>query len=296
MAKSLDSKEFYKQSGRMTGLTGNKLLVEDLPKDIPTLVSIVQGLIIHQWLTWAYKIDAPSQDRSSAVQIRPAEGILDRILLEDNSPLTKARSPSDRLPGNCRQFTVVLTALLRAQGTPARARCGFGCYFGTKASEDHWVCEYWNAEQQRWILVDAQIDATQRGIFPIDFDPLDVPRDKFLVAGAAWTRYRSGDADQTSFAISPLNESGAWLVAQNMIRDFAALNKMEMLPWDIWGAMPPVVKEVEGEQLVFFDRLAMLAVDPDGKFSELRELYEEDDRFRVPSSVYNHSLSRDEHV
>jgi hypothetical protein len=295
MAEGHDSKVFYTQPGCMTGVI-DKLSTEDLPKDIPGLVSTVQGLIIHQWLTWAYHIDAPAEDRSSAVHIRSAEGIIYQIQLEDDNPLTIARSPSNRLPGTCRQFTVLLVALLRAQGTPARARCGFGGYFGSKAFEDHWVCEYWNAEQQRWILVDAQIDATQKKLFSIDFDVLDVPRDKFLVAGTAWTQYRSGEADQHSFAITPLKESGAWIVAQNMMRDFAALNNMELLPWDIWGAMPSPGKEIGAEQLAFFDRLALLTADPDGKFPELRELYEHDDRVRVASSVYNHILSRDENV
>jgi hypothetical protein len=35
---------------------------------------------------------------------------------------------------------VLAAAMLRAQGTPARARCGFGGYFGSGAFEDHWVC------------------------------------------------------------------------------------------------------------------------------------------------------------
>jgi hypothetical protein len=131
---------------------------------------------------------------------------------------------------------------------------------------------------ERFLLSNpAQIDATQQAIFPTDFDLLDVPRDKFLDAGAAWTQYYLGETDQASFAITPLKESGAWLVTQNMMGDFAALSSMEMLPWDIWGAMPPPVKEVEGEQLILFDHLAVLTGDPDGNFSELRELYEHDD-------------------
>ena len=32
-----------------------------------------------------------------------------------------------------------------------------GGYFGTRTFEDHWVCEYWHAEQ-RWALADAELD------------------------------------------------------------------------------------------------------------------------------------------
>ena len=28
---------------------------------------------------------------------------------------------------------------------------------------------------------------------------------------------------------------GLWFVAGNVMRDFAALNNMEMLPWDVWA-------------------------------------------------------------
>ena len=60
--------------------------------------------------------------------------------------------------------------------------------------------------------------------------------------------------------------------------------------------MSLVIKKIEGERHVFFDRFAILIIGLDGEFAELREFYEEDDRFRVPSSVYNHLLSSDEHV
>ena len=30
---------------------------------------------------------------------------------------------------------------------------------------------------------------------------------------------------------------GYWFIAGNLVRDLAALNKVELLPWDDWGAM-----------------------------------------------------------
>ena len=93
-----------------------------------------------------------------------------------------------------------MTAVLRAHGTPARARCGFGGYFGTGWFEDHRVCEYWDAAQQSWRLVDAQVDDQQRGWFGVDFDLTDVPATASWPAGgpgrrpgrAPSTRPRSG--------------------------------------------------------------------------------------------------------
>jgi hypothetical protein len=55
-----------------------------------------------------------------------------------------------------------LIAALRAKGIPARGRCGFGAYFNPPFFEDHWVCEYWDADKERWILVDTQFDEVWR--------------------------------------------------------------------------------------------------------------------------------------
>ena len=125
--------------------------------------------------------------------------------------------------------------MLRAQGVAARARCGFGAYFEKGKFVDHWVTEYWNEAQKRWVLVDAQLDARQRELFKVTFDPLDVPRDQFLVAGDAWRLCRAARPIPMQFGI--LDMHGLWFVAGNLIRDVAALNNHEMLPWDVWGAM-----------------------------------------------------------
>ena len=186
-----------------------------------------------------------------------------------------------------------MTALLRARGTPARARCGFGGYFGTGIFEDHWVCEYWRTGQQRWVLVDAQIDGQQRRWFDIDFDVTDVPRDRFVVAGQAWAQCRSGAADPAKFGLSTINEAGDWFIAGNLMRDAAALRNIELLPWDCWGAMPTPDDPIGSELAALFDRLAALTQTPDASAAQLRQLCQ-DGRLRVPPAVRNHLRDRDE--
>ncbi|MGH7536797.1 MAG: hypothetical protein ACREMG_14625 [Gemmatimonadales bacterium] len=51
------------------------------------------------------------------------------------------------------------------------------------------------------MLVDPQFDDRWRANLRIDHDILDVPRDRFLVAGDAWAQYRSGQADPAKFGI-----------------------------------------------------------------------------------------------
>jgi hypothetical protein len=289
------NEDFYRQPGMMTSAGRYAPLLDDLPREIASLAGIAQGLLLHEQIAPNYGVEL-SDERRATVHIRPVEGLLERLTAEDSRPLGVARAPEARLAGNCRHFTVLLVTMLRAQGTLARARCGFGGYFGTGAFEDHWVGEYWHAGEQRWVLADAQIDKLQRDFFPIDFDLMDVPRDRFVIAGDAWARCRAGDADPANFGITPLNESGDWLIAQNLLRDAAALNNMEMLPWDVWGAMPRPGDPFDDDLLAFFDHLAGLTHAPDAEFAGLRALYARDDRLRVPPTVRNSVLNQYQEV
>ena len=125
---------------------------------------------------------------------------------------------------------------------------------------------------------------------------MDVPREKFLVAGDAWRLCRDGDADPAKFGLSLLNEAGYWWIAANLVRDVAALNNMEMLPWDVWGAMPAPDEIIGDERYALFDRLAGLTRVPDATFADLTAAYTQDTRLRVPATVYNAVLNRPEPV
>lgn len=281
-----DDLAYYTAPSTMTSAGRYASLFDTLPRDVAGLATVAQGLLVHEHIAPAYGVVLTDEDRGS-VHIRPVEQLLERILTRDDRPLDTARAVADRVAGNCRHFTVLMVAMLRAQGTPARARCGFGGYFVDGLFEDHWVCEYWHAEQERWRLVDAQIDEKQRGMFRIDFDLTDVPRDRFLIAGEAWARCRAGAADPNVFGLSPLNEAGYWWIAGNLMRDVAALDNIELLPWDCWGAMPKPHEEIDDGRGSLFDHLAGLTKAPDAAFTELRRLGQEDERIRVPSAVYN---------
>ncbi|PRY38115.1 transglutaminase domain-containing protein [Umezawaea tangerina] len=276
----------YTTPGPMTSAGRHSALLEQLPDDLAGLVSAGHGLLIHEHIAPNYGVELSAADRAP-VHLRRVEDLLDRIASRDDRPLTEAREPRDRVAGNCRHFTVLLVTALRARGVPARARCGFGGYFGGGTFEDHWVAEYHDAEQDRWVLVDGQIDDVQRGMFPIDFDPLDVPRDRFLVAGDAWLRCRAGTADPDGFGLAVIGETGMWWIAGNLVRDAAALLGTEVLPWDGWGAMPGPDEEITDDLTALFDRLATLTLTPDESAAELRELFL-DERLRIPPTVHNH--------
>jgi hypothetical protein len=288
--------EFYARPAALTSSGKHGRFFDELPSDVDQLVRAIQHLVVYDVVAADFYGFSIPEGRQSEIHIRPMEKMLDRILSLNERELTVPRPVDKRLVGRCRHFVLLLIAILRAKGIPARGRCGFGAYFNPPYFEDHWVCEYWNAGEQRWILVDTQFDEVWREKLNIKHDILDLPRDQFLVAADAWNRCRTGEADPSKFGIDFAGLRGLWFIAGSLVRDLAALNKMEMLTWDIWGAQPQPDRALENEQLAFFDRLAAIICAPDTSFDELREYYAKDDRLRVPATVFNAVLNRPEAI
>jgi hypothetical protein len=263
-------------------------LFDDLPRGPERLAGVVQGLLMHQHVASTYPVNLSSA-QIEQVHVRSVEEMLTEIVAHDARPLPTARPAGERQVGVCSHFTLMHVAMLRRQGVPARARCGFGAYFHKGKYVDHWVTEFWSENRHAWVLFDAQIDAHQRALFNTPFDPADVPRDQFLVAGDSWRLCRAGKADPMDFGI--LDMFGWWMIAGNVVRDIAALNNREMLPWDGWKPMPGPDGEVD---FALFDRLAALSHEPDAHFDELREVYASS--LAVPPQVMNAVRNRLETV
>jgi len=265
----VDPLGYYLGQGVMTDPGPHKALYDGLPRDVASLCQVVQGLLLH--IFWAKRYGVTlSAEREGEVQIRPVQRKLARLQELDDAPLTVARPVERRLVGNCRDFAVVLCSFLRHAGIPARARCGFGVYFTPGRYEDHWVTEYWHAAERRWVLVDGQIDALQREVLRPPFDPLDVPRDQFIIAGKAWLMCRAGAANPDHFGIFEYH--GLGFVRGNLVRDFLALNKIEILPWDDWGMIPRTPEEVLADAALM-DQIAGLTLRGNEAFAAVRDIY-----------------------
>jgi hypothetical protein len=283
----------YAKPGPMTSAGKYADLLRTLPRELPALTSAIQGLQVHEYMLEGYGVSVPDS-RKRETHLRRLDHMLGAMQARDSRPLDRTREPNDRLIGVCRHFTLWFVGALRAHGIPARARVGFASYFNPPQFEDHWVGEYWNEKEKRWVLVDAQLDALQRKGMKIDFDPLDTPRDRFVVAHEAWTGCRSGKLDPKRYGFSPVNMTGLWFIAGDLLRDATALNGVELLPWDVWGAMTKPDEEITPDALAFFDRLAKLTAAPEEHARELSSLYASDARLRPGASVWNDRTQADE--
>jgi hypothetical protein len=274
--------EYYAAPGPMTDLTGVPADVFDgLPTDPVGLCRAVPGLLVHEMWASAYGFEVP-EDRLTDLQSRSAVEMTDVIRRLNAGPLSAARPVEQRMVGNCRHFSTLSCALLRRAGIPARARCGFGMYFEPGKYVDHWVTEYWNEAEHRWVRIDAQLDDAQRAAITPEFDTEDLPPGPFLPAGEAWQQCRTGRAEPGDFGIFEF--WGLWFVQANVVRELAALNKVELLPWDVWGAMA-FQEKPDAATASLTDTVAGVIVA--GDVRAIRTVYEESDDLRVPDKVFD---------
>ncbi len=227
-----DSLAFYAAHGVITDPREQAHLLDGLPADLPGLARVVQGLLIHPTETEHYGVDL-TRVQKKEVYIRAVSEMLERIHRMDARPLGEARDPGERLVGNSRDHAVLLCAMLRQQGRPARVRAGFCAYLSDTITIDQWVCQVWDAVSARWRLVDAQIDEVQRKSHQVTADTFDLPDDQYYTAARAWTLCRARKAKSGNFGFN--RKKRGWNFLKNqLLLDLAALNKMELLQDEHW--------------------------------------------------------------
>jgi hypothetical protein len=183
-----------------------------LPADPARLACIARDLMIHRLEGELFRHSIPRDRLRSDAETRYLDDILRIIMRRTDAPLTRRREAGDRFVGVCRDFALLHCPFLRNAGVPARLRTGFADYFGSDGFHgDHVVTEYWDTARG-WLLADPQLaDPAVTAAFGVEFDPMDVPRDRFLVAGAAWRAIRASEIDPSTFGHGPM--AGAWFVA-----------------------------------------------------------------------------------
>ena len=236
----------YSTPGPLTTFDPSQLsIVGGLERDPVALCRVAQGLVIPPDLATAVGIPA---ERHGERNIRPANKMLAVILDLNASSLDAPRAPVERIVGTCRDFSVLSVSLMRAHGMRARSRCGFASYFKPPTFLDHWVTEYWRSEEQRWVRIDSEILG-----LPFVSEPDDLKAGEFLSGGEAWMLCARDGIDANLFGVDGVPENfGIGEVRGNAVRDLAAMNKLEMLPWDEWSRMELSYKNEAGAD---FDRL-----------------------------------------
>jgi hypothetical protein len=279
------SLEFYVSHSRFSDPGPQAGWLDGAPSDVAALREASAQLVFHYWAQGDITQHGFPASRGEEINLRYAEDMFARLRELDPAPPGGRRDPLHRIVGCCRDFTLLFVSMARHHGIPARARVGFASYLLPGWYLDHVVAEVWL--DGAWRLVEPQLPTGFRD--PVDgsaFDLFDVPRDRFLAGADAWTAARAGDVDPARLVVSPDLDvpflRGLPYARHNLVLDLAALNKHEMVLWDVWGVIDDDAAELTPAELARADELAELMADVE--VEQLRVVFEADD-VRVPPVI-----------
>ena len=271
-------KHFYREHSKITSPGCYQALFDALPEDKEQLLEIVQGLLLHRVDGHLLGVDI-AEARLAELEIRTVENMLASILCLDNRPLHEARPPQLRLLSSCRNFAVLYCSFLRHKGIAARVRTGFSHYlFG--GTQDHVLTEYWDNAAVRWKLADTRLISAYRrkAKVPETLEALDVQAPHFYLAGDIWLRCQYSQDQPSRYGYGLIRSiRGLRHIQDKVIQDLAALNKMELLPWDCWGYMVwdlPNVAPSLPEHIALIDRVSRATTAHELDLEKIIQLYQ----------------------
>ena len=267
-----------------------KEFILSLPNDIPFIGMLICGQITHPSMYFTepspYLEDTYFGKFASYPKHRfknedelyiTAVSMIAGILHLDETGFTKNRDVTKRITVSCRHASVLFSAILKAKGIPCRSRAGFMDFGNTGDSYmEHWVNEYWDFNENRWVLVD--VDGYYEYEQRFGYSQFDLPRRKFVTASEAWIGLRKNTLNKKLdvFSLNPLDG-----VCEYLFMDFHALMNNEIFysyqPLYLRGGLH-TLSESELQEL---DRLAELLSEPDENMEQIENLWTTNDKFSV---------------
>jgi hypothetical protein len=114
---TLNPHTYYARQGQVSDPGEYAHHLDALPDDLPGIITAIQGVMLH--LHWATRYGVTlNRVRQEEVNLRSVRDRLAKIFELQDTPLTEPRPLSKKTAGTCRDFTLLLTSILRHQGIP----------------------------------------------------------------------------------------------------------------------------------------------------------------------------------
>ncbi len=289
--------EYYRTQSVVSDPGRTAEWLDDVPPDLAEIREAAGRMVFHYRANGDLADHGFDPGRLAEINLRYADDMFSRIRDLNGASPSAPRPPLERMVGCCRDFSLLFVAMARHHGFAARSRVGFASYFVPGWNIDHVVPEVW--DQGRWRLMEPEIEPGF--VDPTDgteLDPLDLPRNRFIVGPQAWRDCRAGTADPETFVVAPHLEQPflrSWPYLQhNLVLDLVALTKQDMVLWDTWGVIDSV-EPVDEPTAQRMDGLAARLLDPGLTVDEIRLLADQDG-LRVPAEVTLHDPVDGTHV
>ncbi len=288
---------FYLQTSTYTYLGPYSDFARELTDDIEELCILQRMQTIHPMV---FTIDKNIRNHSDSVFgdmtkipidrlnneediYQTALSIFSELLRRDNT-YSVHREAKNKIHIVCRGNALLLASILKAKGIPSRVRVGFSKYHFKNKYDDQWNTEYFDMNQNKWIMVDSSGIGGDT-IVPIDM--INVPKDMFLTAAEAWLSIRNHTISDEIVIYDTGGYSGLKAACLELMNDFNSLmnNEKSFLfePNFIheYKNNQYVVKDFSEEELKELDDLAELMQDCDKNFEKLYSFYKNNSKFKV---------------
>ncbi len=280
----------YLETSVYTYLGMYKDFVLSLPDDIPSIGTLICDQITHPSMyftepspylenTYFGKFASyPKQRFKNEDELYiTAVSMIAGILRLDETGFTKNRDVTKRITVSCRQASVLFSAILKAKGIPCRSRAGFMDFGSTGDSYmEHWVNEFWDFNENRWVLAD--VDGYYEYERRFGYSQFDLPRRKFLTAAEAWLGLRADTLHKNINVFSPSLLQG---VCEYLFMDFHALMNNEIFysyqPLYLRGG----IEGLNQDELKELDYLAELLLEPDKNMAQIEYLRDTNEKLSI---------------
>ena len=291
-------RDFYKQTSLYTDLGLYQDFAKNLTDDINELCVLQRKQIIHPTAFyelnrekkincfWGDLTKVPITRLRFEDDLFPTAIAMMSELLRKDKHYHMNRKAEDKIHVTCRGNAVLLASILKAKGYSARVRSGFAPYLRNDGiAYDHWITEYYNDDQDRWVLVDADMHCFES---KIDFDLNDIPRNKFIFGGEAYLGIRNQKyrCQEIYYASSPAT-IGLKASIRGLFYDFHSLMNDEVMFLHLPKYIQDKDFELTQQEYEELDVLARLMLEPDIHFYELRRIWNTQTKMRVMSGGLN---------
>lgn len=295
---------FYKQTSLYTDLGLYTEFAENLPDDIKELCELQRNQIIHPFVlkndemikdSKSFYGDMTKIDKTRLCfenDLFPTAQAMIAELLRRNINYTKDRPIQDKIHVCCREQAILLASILKAKGFSARVRSGFAKYvcIENKEAGDHWITEYYDKEKQKWVLVDADMCYDDETLieYNIDFDILDIPREKFIFGAEAYLGLRNKQLLEKDIYYASLPKTyGIKAAIHGLFYDFHSLMNNEIIFLHLPKYIMDKDLELSEEEYIELDELAKLMLNPNENFDKLKYIWDNTEKFRIMSGGLN---------
>ncbi|HRH23138.1 MAG TPA: transglutaminase domain-containing protein [Candidatus Magasanikbacteria bacterium] len=283
---------FYKQFGMYTnpGLYQD-YLKNDLPDDIKEIGLLMRKSLIHRSsldegntgtntdLRFGDMTKVPWWRQTEDDLLQTAPAMLAELFRRDKRGLALQRKAENKLILTCRYTAILVASILKSKGIPCRVRSGHADYFGAgKVSADHWINQYWNAKEKRWVTIDVDGSLSMKNE---NIDPYEVKEGEFDFPAQTWLAIRKKKINPKRF-YNAGGVYGAVTVLWALFYDLHSLMNSEIYYKHLprMSRLPNFRKLTESE-LKKIDHLAKLMLDPDTNFNELQRIYSTNKEYRL---------------